>query len=286
MKKESGKTRRLAVTMNKGGSTKTTTSLHLAAALAGQGKRVLLIDTDPQSREGNIAKHLGIKTGDLPASFNDFVIKGDKSAILEVRPNLFLMRGGHEINSLRRDIDNRQIGGHLVFSEALAPIEHLFDFVILDTPPSWDAININGLFYVDEIIIPINLENLTVDTLDDYLTINLKEIQKYRSHPLKWGYCLPTRYDRRVKQSDELLSQIARFFDSTLIADTELAEKYSNTILCQPIRYNVRISEASSHGQTVFEYAPESNGAKDYQEFARTVTGEAFKTAGSVSENA
>lgn len=285
MKGKTQTPRKIAVTMNKGGSTKTTTSLHLAAALALQGKKVLLIDTDPQSREGNLAKHLGVTLEVLPSSFNDFVVKGDKSAIYEARENLYFMRGGNAINSLRRDIDKQpSYRAHLIFSEALKPIEDLFDFVIIDTPPSWDSININGLFYVDEIIIPINLESLTVDTIDDYVTVNLNEIQQYRPYPLKWGYALPTRYDRRVNQSDELLSQLARFFDTTMIQNTEFYQQYSNTILCKPIRYSVRISESAAHGQTVFEYAPESNGALDYMEFAKIVSGENFDFARSAGK--
>lgn len=271
-------TRKIAVTINKGGSTKTTTAVHLAAALAEEGKKVLLIDSDPQSEEGNVAKHLGINfhaDSELynPRSLYDFVVKGDKEAIIPVRNNLFLIRGGYDLNALRRDIDNRQLGGQYVFTEALEPIEHIFDYIIFDTPPSWDSLNINTLFYVEEIIIPINLEGMTVSNLLDYLKRNLKDIQKYRPKPLKWGYALPTRYDRRTKQSDELLDQITRFFDTTLKTIPELSEQYSNTVLCEPIRYNVRISEASAHGQTVFEYEPKSNGAEDYRKFARSVSG-------------
>ena len=112
---------------------------------------------------------------------------------------------------------------------------------------------------------------MTVSNLHDYINTNLSEIQKYRPLPLKWGYALPTRYDRRVLQSDELLKQISRFFDTTLMENTSLKDKYSNTVLCEPIRYNVRVSEAAAHGKTVFEYAPKANGALDYMKFAQTV---------------
>lgn len=274
------KTRKIAVTINKGGSTKTTTAVHLAAALAEEGKKVLLIDSDPQSEDGNVAKHLGLADvakeiemeNSMSLSLYDFVVKGDRKAIIPARKNLFVIRGGFSLNALRRDIDNRQLGGHLVFSEAFEPIEHIFDYIIFDTPPSWDSLNINTLFYVDEIIIPINLEGMTISNLLDYLKRNLKDIQKYRPKPLKWGYALPTRHDRRTKQSEELLDQISLFFNEILPKHKELSEQYSKTILCDPIRYNVRISEASTHGQTVFEYESNSNGANDYRNFARRVS--------------
>lgn len=267
--------RKIAVTMNKGGSTKTTTAVHLAHALALQGKNVLLIDCDPQSREGNVAKHLGITEEDLPKTLEDFVINGDKEAIYQARPNLFILRGGYPLNKLRRDIDNRQLGGHLVLTEALAPLEAIFDYFIFDTPPSWDSLNLNALFCANEIIIPVNLEGVSVNTLNDYLLINLHELQKYRPEPLRWGFALPTRYDKRVAQSDELVTQLSTFFDSTLSLIPEL-NQYSNTVLCSPIRINVRISEAFGHGETVFEYAPKEFGALNYMEFAKIVCPEAF----------
>lgn len=257
--------------MNKGGSTKTTTAVHLAAALAKEGSNVLLIDTDEQADQGNVATHLGLNREQAPKTLYDFIINGDKDAIYEARENLYVIRGGFELNKLRRNIDQRQLGGHLVFTESLEPIEHLFDYIILDTPPSWNSLNINGLFYADEIVIPINLEGMTISNLHDYIKRNLSEIQKYRSAPLKWGYALPTRFDRRVSQSGELLGQLSRFFDTTISESDELSKRYSKTVLCEPIRYNVRISEAAGHGQTVFEYDPKSNGALDYINFARKV---------------
>ena len=263
--------RKIAVSINKGGATKTTTAVHLAAGLAELGKTVLLIDADPQSEEGNVAKHLGIKSKDLPRSLYDFILQGDKTAIHQARENLYIIRGGFELNTLRRDIDNRQIGGQFVFSEAFAPLEQIFDFLIFDTAPSWDSLNINTLFYADEMIIPINLEGMTVSNLLDYLNRNLREIHRYRPQPLKWGFALPTRHDRRTKQSEELLGQLGRFFDTTLMSNAELNGKYENTVLCAPIRYNVSISEAAAHGQTVFEYSAKSRGSEDYRNFSRSV---------------
>ena len=267
-------THKIAVSINKGGATKTTTAVHLAAGLAELGKTVLLIDADPQSEEGNVAKHLGVKGKDLTRSLYHFIVEGDKEAIYPARENLYIIRGGFELNTLRRDIDNRQIGGQYVFAEAFQPLEQIFDFIIFDTAPSWDSLNINTLFYADEMIIPINLEGMTVSNLLDYLNRNLREIHKYRPQTLKWGYALPTRHDKRTRQSAELLDQLGRFFNNTLMANPDLQGKYANTMLCAPIRYNVSISEAAAHGMTVFEYAAKSRGAEDYRNFARSVLGE------------
>ena len=113
---------------------------------------------------------------------------------------------------------------------------------------------INALFYADEVLAPVALEVMALQGLLDFRR-HLDSIQRY--HPeLSLRYVLPTFMDRRVRKSDEIYGQLATYFAAQL---------------CPPVRYNVRLSEAPGYGQTIFEYAPRSHGAADYQALAERI---------------
>jgi chromosome partitioning protein len=151
-------------------------------------------------------------------------------------------------------INKREFGGEMAISEVLAPLEDSYDFVILDTAPGWDTLTINVLFYAQEVLSPVSLEVLTLQGLLDF-SRNLSAIQKY--HPsLTLRYVLPTFLDRRVRKSEEILSQLESHFPEQI---------------CAPIRYNVRLSEAPGYGQTIFEFAPQSPGAEDYRRLTERI---------------
>lgn len=269
-KTKNKKTRIVAVTFDKGGATKTTTAVHLAHGLARLGNKVLLIDTDPQSLVGNVAMHLGLTQEDVPKSLHDFIVNGDTSAIYETREDLFVIRGGFPLNLLRSSIASRQLGREVVYQEALEQIKHIFDFIIFDTPPSFDDLNLNALFCADEIIIPLNLTPMTVDSLEGYINNNITQVQKYRKkNPLEWGYALPTMFDRRTKDGENLIKRISEFFNSTLTLNPDFESQYTNTVVLEPIRRNIAVERAAGHGQTVYEFAPNSPGALDYTNFTR-----------------
>lgn len=141
-----------------------------------------------------------------------------------------------------------------VLAKALKPMDGVYDFVILDTAPSWDVLNVNALFYAEEVLAPVSLEGLAVSGLQDFIS-SLSDVQELRPE-IQLKYVLPTFYDRRVNQSDEILEQLKGVFGE---------------ILQNPIRVNVRLSEAPLHGQTIFEYAPRSAGAADYQQLTKRI---------------
>lgn len=242
--------RKIAVALSKGGVGKTTTAVNLAAGLSAAGQRVLLIDVDTQ---GQVAKMLGLQ----PAVGLAEVVAGEQAAdhaILPARERVWLMAGGRGLAGLKRVITRKDFGGERTVAEALAPLEDSYDFVILDTAPGWDALSINALFYAHEVLAPVSLEVLTLQGLLEF-SRSLAAIQQY--HPaLELRYVLPTFFDRRVRKSQEILAQL----------QTHYGEK-----LCQPIRYNVRLSEAPGYGQTIYEYAPHSPGAEDYQQLAERI---------------
>lgn len=236
--------RKIAIALSKGGVGKTTTAVNLAAGLALAGRRVLLIDVDTQ---GQAARLLGC----TPQSGLAEVAGGDvapEQALTAARERLDLLAGGRGLATLKRLITRKDFGGEQTVVEALAPLDGRHDYAILDTAPGWDALSVNALFYATEVLTPVSLEIMTLQSLLDF-NQSLAAIQRY--HPaLTLRYIVPTFFDRRVRKSDEIRSQLAQHFGARL---------------CEPIRYNVRLSEAPGYGQTIFEYAPHSPGAEDYR---------------------
>ena len=242
--------RKLAIALSKGGVGKTTTAVSLAAALALAGRRVLLIDVDTQ---GQAARSLGLAP---PAGLAELATgeANGEQAVAPARANLDLLAGGRGLASLKRLITRKDFGGEQTLAEALTPLDDRYDFAILDTAPGWDALSINALFYAEEVLAPVSLEVLTLQSLLDF-TGSLASIARYRPN-LGLRYVLPTFLDRRVRKSDEILTQLTGHFGERV---------------CAPIRYNVRLSEAPGYGQTIFEYAPHSPGADDYRALAERI---------------
>jgi chromosome partitioning protein len=235
--------RKIAVALSKGGVGKTTTAVNLAAGLARTGQRVLLVDMDTQ---GQVAKALGVQP---TAGLAEVVLEDlqPEQAILPAREGISLLTGGRSLAGLKRVIARKDFGGERTLAEALDSLDRHYDLVLVDTAPAWDSLTVNALFYANEVLIPVALEVMALQGLIEFVQ-SLRAIQEY--HPaLALRYILPTFMDRRVKKSEEILNQLRGYY----------AE-----LVCDPIRYNVRLSEAPGHSQTIFEYAPRSPGAQDY----------------------
>jgi len=236
--------RKIAIALSKGGVGKTTTAINLAAGLARQDQQVLLVDLDTQ---GQAAKTLGVEPA---AGLVEMITEGlePDQVLAEARQGIWLLAGGRSLAGLKRVIARKDYGGEQTLAEALAPLENRFDLAVLDTAPAWDTLVVNALFYASEVLIPVSLEVMALQGMIEFVRA-LGPIQKY--HPsLTIRYIVPTFMDRRVKKSDEILAQLRGYYPD---------------LVCDPIRYNVRLSEAPGYSQTIFEYAPQSSGAQDYQ---------------------
>jgi chromosome partitioning protein len=235
--------RKIAVALSKGGVGKTTTAVNLAAGLARGGQRVLLVDMDTQ---GQVARALGVQ----PSSGLAQVVLENLEparAILPAREGIGLLAGGRLLAGLKRVIARKDFGGERTLAEALESLDGRYDLVLVDTAPAWDSLTVNALFYANEVLIPVALEVMALQGLIEFVR-SLRSVQAYHE-ALALRYILPTFMDRRVKKSQEILNQL---------------QSYYAEAICEPIRYNVRLSEAPGHGQTIFEYAPRSPGAQDY----------------------
>jgi chromosome partitioning protein len=242
--------RKIAVALSKGGVGKTTTAINLAAGLALSGQQVLLIDLDTQ---GQAAKALGLR----PAhGLAEMIMESlaPEQVLAQAREGVWLLAGGRTLAGLKRVIARKDFGGEQTLAEALTSLEGRFDQVLVDTAPAWDTLMVNALFYAEEVLIPVSLEVMALQGLIEFVRL-LEPIQKYNSS-LALRYILPTFMDRRVKKSEEILAQL---------------QGYYGDLVCEPIRYNVRLSEAPGYGQTIYEYAPASAGANDYRQLAERI---------------
>ena len=238
--------RKIAFINAKGGVAKTTSCVNIGAGLALGGYRTLLIDLDSQ---GQITKSLGVQAGEGLAE----LLQGDAGlgdVQIEARENLFVIAGGGALSGVKRMISRRDMRSELVLSEGLEDLGG-YDFVLLDTAPSWDVLNVNCLFYVEELLIPVSMEALALQGIGDFLG-RVDQVQRYRESLRVCGI-IPTFYDARVKKSAEILEQLERYFPDSL---------------WPRVRYNSKLSEAPGFGQHIFEYAKRSNGAADYARLA------------------
>jgi len=244
---------RIAVINQKGGVGKTTTTVSLGAALARKGYRVLLLDLDPQA---NLTVHVD-KRPDLEShTMTNLLVEDAQLADLVQETaiaNLFVVPSDSSLAGVEQVLANR-IGRETILREALDafPAASSFDFVLFDCPPSLGVLSANVLVATDKVVIPMQAEFLSLQGMAKLLEV-IQLVQKRLNPTLQIACVLPCMVDGRTNLSAEVLREIEQHF-GTLLTKTR-------------IRNNVKLAEAPSFGSTIFDHAPDSNGASDYEAF-------------------
>jgi chromosome partitioning protein len=247
--------RTICIANQKGGVAKTTTAINLSACLAVSGRRVLLVDTDPQ---GNATSGLGVDRDKLEASVYDLLlgeVETEQVIIKSLMENLDLIPAnislaGAEIEMV--GMDNRECR----LREALKTIKNNYDYIFIDCPPSLGLLTINALTAADRVLIPIQCEYYALEGVGQLLqTINL--VQRRLNPKLELEGVLLTMFDARTNLAIQVVDEVKGYF--------------GNKVFSTIIPRNVRLSEAPSHGKPVIDYDPRSKGAILYQELAQEV---------------
>jgi len=243
----------ISVINQKGGTGKTTTTINLGSALAKLGKKVLLVDLDPQ---GNLSYSLGV-TEPAGTLADIFTQTKNFSEVLVDRSGLSVLPGSNELVDIEISLigqEDREIYLKNILKDAKG-----YDYIFIDCPPSLSILTVNALAASDEVLIPLQMEVLTLQGLGQILTtVNL--VKETLNKKLRVKGIVVVMFDKRRKLSQEI--------------EDYLHENIDEKVFETRIRLNVKLAEAPSFGQNILEYDKSSYGAKDYlalaQEFLTT----------------
>ncbi len=238
----------------KGGVAKTTTAVNLGACLAAVGRRILLVDTDPQS---NATTSLGINPRELSASLYDVLV--DQAPIQQVltvteQLGLDLIPATTDLAGAELEIA-RHMARERLLARALKPVVEQYDYIFIDEPPSLGLLTINGLTAATHgVMIPVQCEYLALEGLS-LLLETIQQVREVLNDKLVVAGVVLTMYDSRTNLGQQVVQEVHRYFPKEVF----------QTIIPR----NIRLSEAPSHGQTILGYAPNSLGAQAYQALAK-----------------
>ncbi|QDU23967.1 ParA family protein [Urbifossiella limnaea] len=259
--------RRIAVINQKGGVGKTTTTVNLAAALAAAGKRVCVLDLDPQA---HASTHLGFEPdGKAPSLYDVLVANTPLSAVRrEVEPNLTLCPS--DINLAAAEVELAGVvGREVLLREALAADGAAFDYLLMDCGPSLGVLTLNALAAADEVFIPLQPHFFALHGLSKLLETTA--LVARRINPaVKVSGVVICLYDAATKLAQEVVGDLAAFLDQSRAANVPWA---AAKVFDTKVRRNVKLAECPSHGKSIFAYAPRSPGAADYAALANEVLG-------------
>lgn len=242
--RKKGPPRVLAVFNHKGGTGKTTTSVHVAAGLAACGQKVLLVDTDGQ---GNVATSLGLK---FERSLYHVIVMGldYREVVVEARPGLDVVPANETLAAAELYLAGQRQRDRLL-ANRFAGARAAYDYVVVDCSPSLSLMNQNALVMADAVLCPVACDYLSLVGIQKVVR-TVKNINRLLSHPLTFWGVLPTFFDTRARICHEALDTLRGHF---------------HDVCLQPIRLASRVKEAPSQGKTLFEYAPGSSATLDYQ---------------------
>ncbi len=242
----------IAIVNQKGGVGKTTTAVNLSACLGKKGKKVLLVDIDPQ---GNTTSGLGVDPREVELSVYDAIINETPMNEVIIKTefeNLWICPSNINLAGAELELvaaPNREY----VLKNAISEVKEDFDFIFIDCPPSLGLITLNSFAAADTLIVPVQCEYYALEGLSQ-LTNTIKMVKKALNPKLSFEGILLTMFDARTNLSIQVVEEVKRFF----------REKVFATVIPR----NVRLSEAPSFGQPIIEYDKYSKGAESYTELA------------------
>ena len=245
----------IAIANQKGGVGKTTTSVNLSACLAFLGKKVLLMDIDPQ---GNASSGIGVSKGDLETCVYDVLIDDEpvENVVLQSKvENLHVLPATISLAGAEIELVST-ISRELRLKNALEGVRERYDYIIIDCPPSLGLLTINALTAADSIIIPVQCEYYALEGLSQLLS-TIRLVQKHLNKNLMIDGVLLTMLDARTNLGLQVIEEVKKYFQ----------DKVYKTVVPR----NVRLSEAPSHGEPIITYDAKSRGAEVYLELAREV---------------
>jgi len=242
----------IAVFNQKGGVGKTTTVINLSACLAYLGKKVLMIDIDPQ---GNTTSGIGIDKNSLKYTIYDVLINNispDECILPTGEERLFLLPASVQLAGAEIELTSLQ-GRELRLRECISQIKEKFDYIFIDCPPSLGLLSVNALSAVDSVLIPIQCEYYALEGVSQLMnTYSL--VKKGLNRKLEIEGVILSMFDGRTNLSIQVVEEVKKYFRG----------KVYRTMIPR----NVRLAEAPSHGLSIISYDPKSKGAESYLELA------------------
>ena len=242
----------ISVANQKGGVGKTTTTVNLATILARKGKKVLLIDADPQ---GNATSGLGLDKDIEPSTYDILVNEVELEEAMQdtIIKNLKVCPANMNLAGAEVELVS-MMSREQRLKEKVDIIKEKFDYVFIDCPPSLGLITLNAFTASNSVLIPVQCEYFALEGLGQLLnTINL--VKKHLNKEIRIEGALLTMYDIRTNLSNQVVKEVKKYFE--------------NKVYKTVIPRNVRLSEAPSYGMPITEYDPRSKGAKSYIKFAK-----------------
>ena len=247
--------RTIAVAMQKGGVGKTTTAVNLGAALAELGQRVLLIDLDAQ---GHLTLYMK-PPGDLEKTIYDLLVNPETTVTDVVQEaaqmGVHYIPADVELAGAENQLIN-EIGRESILRDKLEAAQRRYDFIIIDCPPSLDLIVINALVAADEVLVPLQAEFLALKGMQELL-ITMERVKRRLNPRLELTGILPTLYKQRALHSQEVLAAVR--------------EKYGDKVYDFGVTDSIRFAETPLAGQSILQYAKDSDGARAYRALAAKV---------------